>query len=535
MLFGRLRNTFSAGHPFRSSGGDIVPLALIIILGLALRLFSWHQTEIINPDGAVYIHQARAIYYGLWDSVNSCAIRYPTITAFMIAAVYPVLGNWVIAGTFVSLLFGTATLIPLYLLARRFFERDIAALVALVHAVNPMLIDGSVDIIRDSTAWLFAVLGLYFFLNQKKQNSVCLIISSVAFVLATWTRVDFFVLVPISLAYLLWLDAREKPLRKALVFLLPLGMLFLAGIGSMLWVHPNEFNWIRLTEIPWRATAAISQYEQLRLNLAEWINHPPPGIPVEFFHNVKNIVWFIGFGVVFQNAMETFFYPFVLIYLIGLKDIRQRIASDRRVLYFVLITTAFFAVLYCYVFINWEMENRWLALALFSSFPFFGFGLQRLIPLLQSKFNMKRGLALALVGLFIFSFPLLKNTQPRGDDKVVFKTIGEMISSIEGNSQKIKILTTGSSTRWITFYANLHFPGAPCPDEYRDYRQWIKNDYGGFLDTFKAEGMKYLVWEEKNWPKDRFDFPQSPYRRDFVELGTWTHPDTGRISLLKIR
>jgi hypothetical protein len=51
----------------------------------------------------------------------------------------------------------------------------------------------------------------------------------------------------------------------------------------------------------------------------------------------------------------------------------------------------------------------------------------------------------------------------------------------------------------------------------------------------KAKGMKYLVWEERNWPADWFDFLLSPYGKDFVLLGQWSHPDTGKILLFRAR
>ena len=183
----------------------------------------------------------------------------------------------------------------------------------------------------------------------------------------------------------------------------------------------------------------------------------------------------------------------------------------------------------------WQMENRWLSLALFPSFIFLGFGLERLISLLQSKFTMKRSVALLLICLLILSFGLPKNLRPRGEDKIIFKTVGEAIAGFEGNAKRIEILTVGSSQRWVWFYANLHSPGAPCADDYVDYKQLIGNDYGQFLKFVKSRGIRYLVYEGKNWPAGRFDFLASPYRQDFAEIGSWHHRDSGKIILFKVR
>ena len=526
--------SFPAKTRFHTDRGDIAVLALILILGLAVRLFAWHQTGIMNSDGTVYIQQARAIYFGLWDSMTSCTIRYPYINTFFIAAFYAVFGNWITAATTVSVFFGTLTLIPLFFLARSFFSLGIASLVVLIYAVNPMLVDGSVDIVRDPSYWFFALLGLYLLTCQKGGTTAGLLLSSLAFVLATWTRIESLVFILIAPVYIL-LDGQERPLRRITSFFSPIILLLLLGIGGQWLIHPEKINMYRLMEIPARVSLAFSGYDQLRMTLKEMILHPPPGLSLEFLNNLQSNVWFLGFGVMIQNALETFFYPFVPLYLLGIGNLRRRIAADRRVLYFVLAVPAAFLLLYLFVFIDWQMENRWLALALFPSFLFLGFGLERIIPWLQSRFNLKKGMALALIALLALCFTLPKDMKPRGEDKVVYRTIGENIANREGNTKKIEIMTLGVASRWILFYANLRFPGAPCPDEFYDYRGWIGNEYGPFVEAMKKRGMKYLVWEEKNWPAGHFDFLQSPYERDFIRLGAWSHPDTGKILLFGLR
>jgi 4-amino-4-deoxy-L-arabinose transferase-like glycosyltransferase len=514
-------------HPSGSSNNHIVLILLIFTLGLVLRLFAWQHTGIINSDGAIYINQARAIYYGLWDSVNTCSsVRFPTVTTLCIAAAYPILGDWVAAGTFVSLFFGTITLVPLYLLARRFFDKDISAVIALVYALNPTLIDGSVDIVRDSTAWFFLTLGLYLFTKDKRQSDLYLMMSSISFMIAAWTRVEFFIFVACSPIYIL-MDREEKPLRRAFVFLLPAVVIFFTAIvGSQQLLSPERVN---------RASAFLSQYHEIRAQLAELASHPTSDIPTEFFDKTRDILWFVGLGIIFQNTLEAYYYPFFLLYLMGLGSLRQRIRGDVRVLYFGLLVPAAFLLLYCYLFVFWQMENRWLFLALFPSFIFLGAGLERLISLMQSKFTMKRGVALLLICLLILAFGLPKNLKPRGEDKIVFKALGETIAGLEGNAKKIEILTVGGSQRWVWFYANLHFPGAPCTDDYDKYKEMIGNDYGQFLKFVKSRGIQYLVWEEKNWPAGRFDFLASPYERDFIPLGSWHHRDSGKIMLFKVR
>ena len=535
MASGSRQTRFFPEQP--SGPGENYPLLILLTLalGLALRLFAWQHTDIINPDGAIYINQARAIYYGLWDSVNTCSTAsFPTVTTLCIAAAYPLLGDWVAAGTAVSLFFGTLTLIPLYLLARRFFDKNISAIILLVYALNPTLIDGSVDIVRDSTAWFFLMLGLYLFTKDKKQSDHYLVMSSISFIIAAWTRVEFLIFFLGSPLFIM-IDGGERRLRRAAVFLLPAVVTLCAAIGSQLVLHPDRVNWYRLTDIPQRASAFLSQYHEIRAQLGEMTSHPQAGIPTEFFDKTRDILWFVGLGVIFQNTLEAYYYPFLLLYLMGLGVIGQRIRGDVRVLYFCLLVPVAFLLLYCYLFVYWQMESRWFSLALFPSFIFLGFGLERLLSLLQSKFAMKRGVALFLICLAILAFGLPKNLKARGEDKIIFKTVGEAIAGLEGSAKRIEILTVGGSQRWVWFYANLSFPGAPCTDDYVEYKQLIGNDYSQFLKFVKSRGIQYLVWEETNWPAGRFDFLASPYERDFTQLGSWYHRDSGKIILFKVR
>jgi len=66
----------------------------------------------MNNDGPVYIHQARALYYGLWQSINTCSVDWLTPYSILIALAYPITGDWVNAAMAVNLIFGTLMIIP---------------------------------------------------------------------------------------------------------------------------------------------------------------------------------------------------------------------------------------------------------------------------------------------------------------------------------------------------------------------------------------------------------------------------------------
>jgi 4-amino-4-deoxy-L-arabinose transferase-like glycosyltransferase len=111
---------------------------LIILFGFEIRLFSFSYTYIINPDGVLYIHQARAIYYGLNDSILTCSMGFLSNYSILIVLAYKIFGDWVVAAKSVSLFFGTITLVPVYFLLGRFFRREITLAATLIFALIPV-------------------------------------------------------------------------------------------------------------------------------------------------------------------------------------------------------------------------------------------------------------------------------------------------------------------------------------------------------------------------------------------------------------
>ena len=46
--------------------------------------------------------------------------------------------------------------------------------------------------------------------------------------------------------------------------------------------------------------------------------------------------------------------------------------------------------------------------------------------------------------------------------------------------------------------------------------------------------IRYIVWEEKRWPQDKFAFLNSVQSKDLTPLKEWKHKDTGRIILYRV-
>jgi glycosyltransferase involved in cell wall biosynthesis len=76
----------------KNNKSTILNISILVISAFVIRIFAFVNTLMMNNDGPVYIHQARAIYHGPWHSINTCMLDYPILYTVLIAAAYPVTG-----------------------------------------------------------------------------------------------------------------------------------------------------------------------------------------------------------------------------------------------------------------------------------------------------------------------------------------------------------------------------------------------------------------------------------------------------------
>ena len=193
---------------------------LVLILGFVIRLYSLSSIPIFNPDGFLYIQQAKALYYKLFGSVLSC-YEYLSNYPIFIAMSYKIFGNWVTAAQCVSLFFGTMTLIPSYWLVRRFFSETTSSIAMLCLALVPPFILVSRDVLRGPVYWFFSMMGLYLFiLSIEKRNRLYPLLSSICFIMGTWARIEGNLFIFVSLIFLL-LSKHERRWQSLLYFTIP--------------------------------------------------------------------------------------------------------------------------------------------------------------------------------------------------------------------------------------------------------------------------------------------------------------------------
>jgi 4-amino-4-deoxy-L-arabinose transferase-like glycosyltransferase len=513
-------------------------IVLVFILGFAVRLFACYYTYVINSDGALYIHQARAIYYGQWDRLLFRSMGFLSIYPLLIVPAYAIFHDWIIAAKSVSFLFGSLTLIPVYFLLRQFCEKAISALCLLVFSLIPYMVDRSADVVRDPVYWFFVATGLCLFAMQigKDGQRYCLILSCLSFLIATSARIEAVLFLAVSCLFILCFEKGLR-IKKTIAFAIPLAILFLSlALLSTLFELPVK-DIFRIGDIGKKLSAPFSEYTNIRDGLAE-LAYSHTITTSDFFgafvQKVRQMVWLIALGTIFKGMVKAFFYPFFIIFLCGMMGLWSRIKDDQRVLYFFFLIIAAAILLYIHVLQTWTMEARFFAVIVLPSAVFLGFGLENIIHFLTGRFNLRPLVSISLICLLILTFGLTKDLKPREEDKLVFKEIGEFIDKREDNGQAISVATF-SPPGLVSFYANLKYPGAPSPEIYADFRQLAATRYDRFVHNLKTNHIKYFLWEERNWPREAFNFLKDRDSKDFLELGRWSHPDTGKLVLFRVR
>ncbi len=511
------------------------PFLYALLIGIAARLYSSYFTFYINSDGVLYINQAKMIFYGRLELLPSTGLTSLSNYSFFIAGAFAILRDWLLAAKFISFLFGTLTLIPVYLLFDRFFDRYVSSLGTLIYALIPVFVSRSADVLRDPVYWFFLTCGIYFFsFAEDKKARLYLLLSCLSFLLATWARVEAFLFVGVTGLFLLVSGPRR--LEKSFFFSLPLlCVTAIFAVSLVLYNHDLSFL-TRTSEFADRLALPLEHYRTLGSDIEQLKDRLPTDQYQlrEFLPKAGNFAWIIALCVLLNHFLEGFFYPFCLVLLLGLKGGWQKVRREKFAVYLSLLTVAGGLLLFGHLVMWWNFDARFLALIIFPLFIFTGYGLENGIRLIENRCNCRKiSVYFIIFGLIVIT-GLPKSLYFREKDKVVFKQIGFYVAERErDNPGPVSILASGS-IRQLTFYANRYNPDLilPAMALLNQVTGSTCNDLFGYLRTY---AIGYFLWEEKFWLSQPYSLAEGACRGDLKELKRWYHPDTGQMILYQVK
>ena len=494
------------------------------------RLYLFHHNPIINPDGYLYIQQAKALYYGMFDQVLRC-YDYLSPYPIAVAAAYPIFGNWVTAAQSVNMVFSTLALIPLYGLLRCFLPVAAALLTLTAYALLPPYVLVGRDVLRDPTYWFFAVSGLFLFVRHMgKRQPLLLLAGSICLAIGTWSRIECSLFILVSAAFILFSDHRHRWHDLGL-FIAPYAAACLAGLAVSQLAHISLLELLKPERIFSRPFEFIVNYNHLRADIKSLYDLDTVKNGIFFFPRVRNLVWWIALGTIIVHIAETLFYLFFVLLVIGIRTGWTAVRQDRRYLYLTVLCGLALVLLYTQTLYNWVMTSRFLAVFLFPAAVFIGLGLEKSTAVLSGKFRFppKAGYAvICILTLAIFVPKILRaNFDP---DKLIYYDIGRAIARQEDARRPVSVCGAFKRVRAVHFHANLDMPGAVCFDNAAILR---RTDAAGVGSVLSA-GYDYFVWDQAGWQGRGIGKWPKKAKRRFRKIGEWTSRDRGKLILYEV-
>lgn len=531
-------NFFSWQNRQRSGLATSAAIVLLVLAAAAIRLYAWKNTMILNPDGPLYIHQARAIADGQWREAL-CVLPFLSNVSIFIALFHLFTDDWLLAARAVPLFFGTLAVIPLYGLLRQFFPKDTSLAAAAILLFLPTWVYNSVDGVRDPVCWFFSLSGLYWLARGLgDQRRLLLFLACTGFLLAAWARIEATCYIIATAFFLPFLSKQIRPATILASFYLPL-VLIAAGIVAFDTLTPGTplLRMIRFDDLYHTTIRGVPQYMELRDSLALLRQHQQDPLVALFLPEARRAAWLVALGTLANRLCEAMTYPFTLIALIGIGPFLKRHQNRAKPLLFALLTAGAFALLYVRTLQTWVMEYRYMMLAIMPGTLFFAAGLSLLGEALGRRLGLAPRPALALFALLLILVTLPLDFKVRGKAESAIKEIGLFLSSHHAPDDEVRVATSPHTVRLIRFYANLSRPAISCPERPEHlYSALIDQGPDRLIDNLRERRIDYLLWEENNRPAQ---WPLVLHAEEgegaLRELGRWHNHQTGTMILYQVK
>lgn len=203
----------------RDTGGrlrkrDVLLLLGCLLLALVIRLIAAHDVVVV-ADEYLYCNQAQAMRHGNYGDLDcfvppkpgwglAQGILYPQLMA-LLSYIVP---DYERAGRFISVLMGTLTILPLWLLGSQLYGRRAAHFSALLWALHPLHVQWSTAVYRDATyCCLVTAYGFFLWEAMQRRQARFYFGAGLTWALAYMTRPEGLVY---GLLALLWLPAKIR-------------------------------------------------------------------------------------------------------------------------------------------------------------------------------------------------------------------------------------------------------------------------------------------------------------------------------------
>ncbi|HLC55047.1 MAG TPA: glycosyltransferase family 39 protein [Candidatus Nanoarchaeia archaeon] len=180
---------------------------ILVGIALVIRLLMLTLHQAVEIDGAYYIAMGENFIHGngLKDIEGNVNTVFMPLYPILVGIISFLIKNGEMAARLISVIFGALLVLPVYGLAKRFYNEKIALLAALIIAVYPALAYISTIAYADSL-YIFLITSAMYFGYQSLQTGKArhYLATGACFSLAYLARPEGWVYIPLVAAYMLW-------------------------------------------------------------------------------------------------------------------------------------------------------------------------------------------------------------------------------------------------------------------------------------------------------------------------------------------
>ena len=307
-------------------------LLIVFILALVIRLIFLGFHSVIEEDGVGLVTIGKNLvtgngYIGIEGDVD---LVYSPLYPLLVGLLSFIVRNLELAGRLISVLFGGLLVIPIYLIAKKVYNKKVALIAGLLTALYPVLVYLSDIVYAESLYFFVFFFGIYFALesldNKKWLNYV---LTGLLFGVGYWIKPEIAIAVLIFFVFSLVKNKKEV-IVKSLVFLL-IFLVVIAPYIGFLYLETGKLlsnGKSSLTFLLSKGDVGSEEYEKTFFELEN--EKLKRDILRKEYRNIFSYVFSDGFFKnYFKNLWEEIFkvrsiFPlvFLLISFLGLKNFR---------------------------------------------------------------------------------------------------------------------------------------------------------------------------------------------------------------------
>jgi hypothetical protein len=472
-----------------TSGKNVWLLPILAFIGtFAVRFYLVYFSNVITPDGILYIKTAKLIELG--ESKKLMEFTFIHLYPFLVLLVHKIIPDWELAGRMTSVLMGSLTVIPFFLLIKGMFNIRIATVSSFFYAISPRLADYSSDVLREPTFWFFSIMALWLVWESiSRGNLLCMVLASLSTGLSAFARIEGIAVFFLIFFWIIWYFWKIKPdFRKLFLYLVVFILTLPVLLAPFMFIFSERLGkWdfgFTLLKI-WLLLTSKSR-ESLELT-TEIVSVMPPELPT-FLDLAKDHKYVIFFSDVILKLIKSINVFFAFLAVFGIfrrKNIPYSKNESLIAIWFgVFFVTAFLYISKVFYFSTRHGLLMGIPILIWSGIGFFEIK-DRIYKWLNRVYqfhSFTKNITISLIlALLIIILP--KTLQPGGYDKRELKKAGIYLKSMG--------------------YSGVRFAGEPCL--YRiafyadsEYSPFLSAKTTGELADFMKENKADILIFDKN-------------------------------------